>query len=240
MTGKAAMPMQPGSRAARYFVTGTDTGVGKTLITAALLQAVAARGRRSLGLKPVSAGWTEGRPVNPDVLAIQAAASVSLSAEMINPVSFERPIAPHIAADETGITIDADKLVRHCQQVCASEQPEFVAVEGAGGWQVPLGSESTMVDLCTGLGFPVILVVGLRLGCLNHALLTADAIRAAGLGLAGWVANHVDPEMSAAEENLLTLQARIPAPLIGNVPFFDADPDIAAVAAHLNIETLLS
>lgn len=217
----------------RYFITGTDTGVGKTLITAALLQWFAARGKRSLGLKPVAAGWLDDRQVNPDVLEIQASSSVPLSAESINPVSLEQPIAPHIAARFAGLDIRAADLARHCHEVCEAEAPEFVAVEGAGGWQVPLNDAETMVDLCIELGFPVILVVGMRLGCLNHSLLTADSILSAGLPLAGWVANRIDAAMPVADENLATLRDRIPAPLIGAVPYLDPLPAAGQVAEFL-------
>ena len=222
-----------------YFVTGTDTSVGKTLITAGFLQAVANLGQRTLGLKPVAAGWVDSQQVNRDVLDIQAAASVHLATESINPVSLASAIAPHIAAEEAGLHIDVAELVRHCRQVCRDEDPEFVAVEGAGGWRVPLNHQETMVDFCVGLGFPVIVVVGMRLGCLNHALLTVESIHAAGLQVAGWVANHIDPEMPASAANLATLTARISAPLLGNVPYLGVAPNAEEVIACLHPEMLI-
>jgi len=207
-------------RPGRYFVAGTDTGVGKTRVTAALLLAARAYGLRSLGLKPVAAGCTpaDGRLVNDDALLLQRCSSITLDYPAVNPVALEPAIAPHIAAGRIGIELRAAELAGRVRAQEAGGA-ELLLVEGAGGWLVPLGATETMADLAAALGYPVILVVGMRLGCLNHALLTAGAIRAAGLPLAGWVANCLTPEMDALEENIRTLELRLPALRLGTVPF---------------------
>jgi len=207
-----------------YFLTGTDTEVGKTLIAAALLRAAAARGLRALGMKPVAAGGAE------DVDALIAASNVAAPREHINPYLLREPLSPHIAARRDGVTIDLERIARDCAAL--RERADFLVVEGAGGFRVPLGESQDGADLAARLGLPVILVVGLRLGCLNHALLSAEAIRARGLRLAGWVANQIDPAMACVEENVATLRARLPAPLLGHVPHQD-NPDAAHVAQWL-------
>lgn len=203
-----------------YFVTGTDTGVGKTQVTAALLLSAQAHGLRGLGLKPVAAGCTrtEGRLVNEDALLLQRCSSLSADYAAINPVALEPAIAPHIAAGQAGVVLRAAALADHVRAQEAGGA-ELLLVEGAGGWSVPLNETETMADLAVALGYPVILVVSMRLGCINHALLTAAAIKAAGLDLAGWVANCVTPEMDALAENTGTLELRLPALRLGTVPF---------------------
>jgi len=214
-----------------YFVTGTDTGVGKTLVTAALLLAARAQGRRALGLKPLAAGATQAGAalVNDDALLLQQCSEPVPDYREVNPVLLAEALAPHIAARHAGRTLAAAPLQAHVQQVVVNRRPEVVLVEGAGGWLVPLNERETMADLAAGLGYPVILVVALRLGCLNHALLTARAIAAAGLPLAGWVANSPGPAMAALEENLQTLEQRLPALRLGTVPYLGpgATPDQA-------------
>jgi dethiobiotin synthetase len=204
----------------RYFVTGTDTAVGKTLVTAALLLNAREFGLRAVGVKPVSAGCTrvDGQLVNDDALLLQRHASVVLDYARVNPVALEPAIAPHIAASRAGVVLDAAALAAHVNGVDA-EGHDVVLVEGAGGWLVPLNGHESMADLATWLGYPVILVVAMRLGCLNHALLTAAAIERAGLPLAGWVANTTGPAMDAFDENLLTLEERLPALRLGTVPY---------------------
>ena len=205
----------------RYFITGTDTGVGKTQVTAALLLAAKAHGLRSLGVKPVAAGCVpaDGRLVNEDALLLQRCSSQSPDYAAVNPVALEPAIAPHIAAERAGISLRAAALT---DQVRAQEASgaDVLLVEGAGGWLVPLNQTETMADLAVALGYPVILVVGMRLGCINHALLAAQAIRASGLELAGWVANSVAAEMDCLAENVRTLEQRLPALRMGTVPFF--------------------
>lgn len=201
------------------FVTGTDTGVGKTLVSAALLHALAARHLRVVGMKPVAAGTqaVNGVEANDDVIALRAASTLRVPPELDNPVLLPDPVSPHIAAARAGVRIDIDHLLACYRQL--AQLADAVVVEGAGGFHVPLSATETGADLAQALGLPVVLVVGLRLGCLNHALLTAEAIRARGLALAGWVANHIDPAMLAQEDNLAFLRARLQAPLLATVPW---------------------
>lgn len=212
-------------------MTGTDTGVGKTLITCALLRAFAAAGYRAIGMKPVAAGAEPGSEglVNADVEQIVAASNVTAPREAINPYGFRPPIAPHVAAAQEGVTIELGRI-EHAFHALAA-RADVVVVEGVGGFRVPLGPTTDTAQLAVRLGLPVVLVVGLRLGCLNHALLTTDAIAAQGLALTGWVANHVDLEMDAADENVAALEARLPAPLLARVPFAEL-PSSAAIG-HL-------
>lgn len=201
------------------FVTGTDTDVGKTLVSAGLLHALAKRHRRVVGMKPVAAGvvpWGEDWGCE-DALALRAASTLAVPPQLDNPVLLLEPLSPHIAAARAGVQIDIAAIVRSYQALAA--QADAVVVEGAGGFQVPLTDTETGADLAVALGLPVVLVVGLRLGCLNHALLTAEAIRARGLTLAGWVANRIDPDMAAVEDNVAYLRARLAAPLLADVPY---------------------
>lgn len=221
-----------------FFVTGTDTGIGKTLMACALLHAFAARGLRVAGMKPVAAGATrtlEGL-VNEDVAQLRGASSVMAAPQAMNPYCFEAPIAPHLAAQQAGVAIELDVIVAAYRQLSA--QSDLVVVEGVGGFGVPLNERETGCDLARYLGLPVILVVGLRLGCLNHALLTAQAVRAAGLRLAGWIANRVDPAMAAADLNVGALRERLDAPLFADVAFSHA-PEAARVAALFDLERLI-
>ena len=220
-----------------YFITGTDTGVGKTLIACALLHAFARTGIRVVGMKPVAVGavrTAEGL-VNEDVAQLRASSSDVLSLALINPYCFEPAVAPHIAAEQCGVQINLDKIAAAYAQLAAAA--DIVIVEGAGGFCVPLNANENSSDLARCLGLPVVLVVGLRLGCMNHALLSAQAIRACGLKLAGWVANHIDPAMPVAAENVATLAARLAAPLLGEIEFA-AVPDAAAIATRLDLSAL--
>jgi len=226
------------SAAARgYFITGTDTGVGKTLVACALLHAFARAGWRVVGMKPVAAGATRSaeRLINDDVAELRAASTVVCGLEQINPYCFEPAIAPHIAAAQAGVTIDLNQIVRAHALLAA--QADKVIVEGAGGFCVPLNRHEDGADLARLLGLPVILVVGVRLGCLNHAVLTAHAVRAHGLRLAGWIANRIDPAMPAAHENVAALVERLAAPFLGAVEFMAA-PDSRQIAAQLDLSTL--
>lgn len=220
-----------------FFVTGTDTGVGKTAIATGLLQAAGNAGLSTAALKPVAAGCAttpEGLR-NEDALALQAVISRPMVYEQINPVALEPAIAPHIAALEARRPLSADRLAGYCRGVLG--QADFTLVEGAGGWRVPLNPTETLADLARALGLPVILVIGVRLGCLNHALLTAEAIARDGLKLAGWVANILDPEMPRLRENIDALGQRLRAPCLGCVPFL-TDPSPSAVAEHLSLAPL--
>jgi dethiobiotin synthetase len=217
-----------------YFVTGTDTGVGKTLISCTLLHGFAAQGRRVVGMKPVAAGCdAEGH--NEDVLQLRAAGNVAADYGQINPYCFVPAIAPHIAAQRAGVIVHFSRIVQSYSEL--AEKAEVVIVEGAGGLLVPLNDEQDSADLVKELALPVILVVGMRLGCLNHALLTVEAIAARGLVLAGWVANVVDADMASIEENIAELRQRISAPLLGVVPFM-TQPDAGAAAGHLDLDRL--
>jgi len=200
-----------------FFVTGTDTGVGKTLVSAALLHALASYYPRVVGMKPVAAGTTlmDGLQANDDVLALRAASSCRVPPELDNPVLLPDAVSPHIAAARAGVHIDIPHLVACHRQLMLLA--DAVVVEGAGGFMVPLSDTETGADLAQALGLPVVLVVGLRLGCLNHALLTAAAIRARGLTLAGWVANHIDPGMLAQGDNIAFLQHQLAAPLLASI-----------------------
>jgi dethiobiotin synthetase len=221
-----------------FFVTGTDTGVGKTLIACSLLSAFAARGFRVVGMKPVASGAVAGGNglVHDDVERLIAAGNVAAARDHVNPYCFAPPIAPHIAAAEAGMKIDLDHIGRCFDAL--TERADLVIVEGVGGFRVPLGPGADTAQLAARLALPVVLVVGVRLGCLNHALLTAEAIAGRGLALAGWVANHVDPRMSAADENVQALETLITAPLLARFAFA-ATPDPASGAALLDTRKLL-
>ena len=219
-----------------YFVTGTDTEVGKTVAACALLAAAAARGLRTAAVKPVAAGC-DGEGRNEDALALMAAMTADLPYEQVNPVALQAAIAPHIAAQEEGANLSAGRLAGVCRGVMLGSL-DFVLVEGAGGWRVPLGARETLADLARELNIGVILVVGMRLGCINHALLTAEAVARDGLPLAGWVANQPGERMSRHEENLATLRQLLDAPCLGELPHSPgAGP--ANLAVHLDIEPLL-
>jgi dethiobiotin synthetase len=200
-----------------FFVTGTDTGVGKTLVTTALLHALARHHPRVVGMKPVAAGTDliQGTQANEDVLALRAASSCRVPPELDNPVLLPDAVSPHIAATRAGVRIAIAHIVACHRQLL--QLADAVVVEGAGGFMVPLSDTETGADLAEALGLPVVLVVGLRLGCLNHALLTASAIRARGLTLAGWVANHIDPSMLAQGDNIAFLQQQLAAPLLASI-----------------------
>ncbi len=213
-----------------FFVTGTDTGVGKSLASAALLHAFAALGYRAVGMKPVAAGadLIDGVWCNEDVLQLQAASNVAANAAWVNPYLLRRPLAPHIAAEIQGVSIELPRIVDAYAQLAALA--DVVVVEGAGGFRVPLTATRDSADLAQHLALPMILVVGMRLGCLNHALLTAEAITARGLRLAGWVANRIDPDMAAYEENLAALRSRLGCPLLAELPHVP-QPDARAMAS---------
>ncbi|MEO8442666.1 MAG: dethiobiotin synthase [Betaproteobacteria bacterium] len=226
------------SAAARgYFITGTDTGVGKTLVACALLHAFARAGRRVVGMKPVAAGASRSAEglINDDVAQLRAASTVGCELERVNPYCFEPAIAPHIAAAQAGVTIDLNQIVR--AHALLAVQADRVIVEGVGGFCVPLNRHEDSADLAQVLGLPVILVVGVRLGCLSHAVLTAQAVRARGLRLAGWIANRIHPAMPAARENIAALAERLAAPLLGVVEFMTA-PDPRQAAAGFNLSQL--
>lgn len=213
-----------------FFVTGTDTGVGKTLISCALLHAFAAQGRRVAGFKPVAAGCDEDDH-NEDAKALRAASSMQLTYGQVNPFCFPHAIAPHLAARHAGARIDFKRILTSYHELAG--QSDVVVVEGVGGFLVPLNEKQDSADLAKELDLPVILVVGMRLGCLNHALLTVRAIDDHQLECAGWVANILDADMPALQENIDALRERIAAPLLGIVPY-QAQPDAHMAAAQLD------
>lgn len=207
-----------------YFIAGTDTEIGKTFVACALLHALRRRGLSAVGMKPVAAG-VDGDGRNEDVEQLIAAASGAAPRELVNPYCFRAAVAPHIAAAEEGMVIELPRIAAALAQLQA--QAEAVLVEGVGGFCVPLGPRLDTADLAVALGLPVILVVGMRLGCLSHALLTQEAIAARGLTLAGWVANRIDPAMARFDENLAALRERLRAPLLGVIPH-GGTPEAAA------------
>ncbi|HJV83954.1 MAG TPA: dethiobiotin synthase [Noviherbaspirillum sp.] len=220
-----------------YFVTGTDTEIGKTLVSCTLLYALAQQGLRAVGMKPVAAGaeMRDGALHNEDADLLAAASSVALPVALTTPYMLREPAAPHIAAAQDGVTIDIPHIRACYDQIV--QATDAVVVEGVGGFRVPLSDTTDTADLAQQLGLPVILVVGLRLGCLNHALLTAEAIAARGLKLAGWVGNVVDLEMRYGTDNFEALVARLPAPALGCIPRLPAASPSAA-ADHLDFSGL--
>lgn len=210
-----------------FFVAGTDTDVGKTFASCAMLEAAALQGRSTMGLKPVSAGceYVQGEWKNNDALLLQQHMTSELSYSQINPVALKAAASPHIAAHLEQRGVSASRMVGVCRGALLN-RPDFALIEGAGGWRVPISKRETMADLAKQLGYPVILVVALRLGCLNHAMLTAEAIKRDGLSLAGWIANQPLPDsMPYQQDNITTLCSALGAPLLGVLPFSDtSDP----------------
>ena len=221
-----------------FFITGTDTGVGKTWVTLGLLNAFTAAGYRTAAMKPVASGVIETPEGlgNEDALLLQQHASVPLAYDVVNPYLFVPPIAPHLAAQRAGRRIEIAHIKNLFDEIAA--QADCVVVEGAGGWCGPLNEHETIADLAVALGLPVVLVVGMRLGCLNHALLTCESIARCDAPLAGWVANTVTSEFAEIEENIAALEERITAPLIGVVPHLPT-LDVRQVGKVLRVEKLL-
>jgi dethiobiotin synthetase len=219
-----------------FFVTGIDTEIGKTFATAAMLEAAAQHGMRTLGLKPVAAGAEniDGQWQNDDAIELMRASSVKLPYSTVNPVCLPEPVSPHISARLSGRRVDVHSLIEACKPGMETET-DLTLIEGAGGWRVPLNDNETLADFAKALQLPVILVVGLRLGCLNHACLSAEAIAHDGLNLAGWIANSIDPEMRAHDDNIQSLISRIDAPLLGHIPFiYDTAKKTASEFVDIN------
>ncbi len=217
-----------------YFVVGTDTGIGKTHATCALLHALARRHARVCGMKPIAAGGvqTDDGFSNEDSIAHRAASTVRVPPGLDNPILLPEPLSPHIAAARAGTPIEFGTVLAAVAGLRA--RTDALVVEGAGGFLVPLSATQTGADLAVALDMPLLLVVGMRLGCLNHALLTAEAIRARGLRLAGWIANRVDPDFLCPEENLAYLSSHLGAPLWADLPF-SATPDPRADADRFTL-----
>ncbi|WP_396588852.1 dethiobiotin synthase [Bermanella sp. R86510] len=220
----------------QFFIAGTDTDAGKTLVASGLLNKAKQQGLKTLGLKPVAAGCeqTEAGLRNSDALALIEQSTEKLMYEQVNPIALEPAIAPHIAAQLNRKPLGAERITGLLRGVLMINRADFTLIEGAGGYRVPLNPRETLADTVQELKLPVILVVGMKLGCLNHALLTVEAIERDGLKLAGWIANQIDPQMEAYEENLNTLHAMIQAPCLGTVPYITS-PSAETVASHLKL-----
>lgn len=219
------------------FITATDTGAGKTWCTLGLLSALRSGGKKAAGMKPVASGC-EDTPAglrNADALSLQAASTAACPYETINPYAFRPPIAPHLAAQDAGVEIDLERIAAAYAELSAAS--DTILVEGVGGWRVPLGGGRFLVDLVRRLEIPVILVVGLRLGCINHAILSAATIAGDKVQLAGWVANQVDPTYTETRRTIETLSTIIPAPLLASLPFLPA-LDADRLAGHFDVALL--
>jgi dethiobiotin synthetase len=226
--------MNSGMAPGGFFVTGTDTGIGKTVASCTLLHALRARGLRAVGMKPLASG-SEATPDglrNEDALALQAASAPRPDYDDVNPYALPLPLAPELAARDAGVAVTLAPLLAAHARLAA--RADVVVVEGVGGWMAPLSAMLMQADLARALDLPVVLVVGLRLGCLNHALLGARAIAADGCRLVGWIANAIDPAMDAVDDNIAMLGARLPAPCWGRLPF-DPAADAKAASRLLSI-----
>jgi len=220
-----------------YFVTGTDTGVGKTLVSSAMLLKLSGQGKTVVGMKPVASGCvsTQEGLRNEDAQSLMACSGVSVDYALVNPYAFEPAIAPHLAARQAGVTISQNTIMAAYDQLCL--QADTLIVEGVGGWQVPLTESETMEDLAKQINLPVIMVVGIRLGCINHALLTYQAIQRSGLTCCAWVANQVEDDMPFVKENITSIQARLDIPCWGVIPWLDK-VDVTAIAANLELPSI--
>ena len=229
----------------RFFIAGTDTDAGKTTVACALLAKARNQGLSTAAVKPVAAGCIETKEGlrNNDAEQLLAQCTMPLYYEQVNPVAFLAPIAPHIAAQQQGQRLQVDRLAGFTSGVLM-QGANLTLVEGAGGWRVPVNEREALADLAIALGIPVVLVVGMRLGCINHTLLTVEAITRDGLTLAGWVANCIDPQMAELDANIMTLQHRIQAPMLGVVPNLanieKASARMAACQTYLDLEMLLN
>jgi len=224
-----------------FFITGTDTDAGKTFVSCSILSAAKAQGLTTAACKPVAAGVSETSrgTHNDDVVALAENCSMPLTLADINAACLNEAIAPHIAAEKSGVKLDAQTIAGHCRKVI-DKKADLTLVEGAGGWRVPLGNQETMADIARLLEIPVILVVGMRLGCLNHALLTVEAIQADGLELAGWIANRIDEKMPVYEENVATLVNLMPAPMLAEIPWIDDTHPVESACRFVDIDKILS
>jgi len=220
----------------RFFITGTDTDVGKTICTAALLHKAKLASKSTLGLKPLAAGCeeTEQGLRNGDALALMAQSTEQLPYDQVNPVALKEAIAPHIAAERLNKPLSAARLVGYLRGVLMINRAEFICIEGAGGWRVPLNAKETLAEVPKDLKLPVIVVVGMKLGCINHAMLTMEAIHRDGLNVVGWIANKIDDDMDAYQENLDSLKKQIRVPCLGEVPYL-SDPSVESVAEFLTL-----
>ncbi len=204
----------------KLFIAGTDTDIGKTYISVGLLKAFNDQGLATIGIKPVASGceYNNGKLYNADAILLQEVSSIQLPYEIINPITFEPAIAPHIAADYAEYQLNVDDIITKTNTALTCDADVHI-LEGIGGWLVPLNNQETMADFVVAMNLPVILVVGMRLGCLNHAILTYNAIQQNKVNLLGWIANCLDPEMSALAENIVTLREWFDVPCLGVVEY---------------------
>jgi dethiobiotin synthetase len=221
-----------------YYITGTDTGIGKSVASAALLHALRARGLRAVGMKPVASGceMTIDGWRNEDALALQLASDPTPAYSDVNPYALPNPLAPELAAADAGVSIELKPIADAYARLVAAA--DAVVVEGVGGWAAPLTASLDQLDVVRGLELPVVMVVGLRLGCINHARLTARAIIEDGAQLAGWIANDIDPAMARSDDNFAILQRVLPVPCWGRLPFM-ATLDVRKISAHLHLPSAL-
>jgi dethiobiotin synthetase len=222
---------------AGYFITGTDTEIGKTLTTLALMQSLKKAGRQVGGMKPVASGCVRTRSGlrNDDAMRIKSMADIEVPYDLVNPYAFEAAVAPHVIAEQEGINIDLSRI-KSCYNKL-SESVDIVVVEGVGGWRVPLGQEQAVPDMVRALALPVVMVVGMKTGCINHAVLTAEAIKHDGMQLLAWVANQVDPEYSTLLPTMDYLNTKLKIPMLGHIPFM-AEPDLDEITACIDLKQL--
>lgn len=220
-----------------YFITGTDTGVGKTWSTVALMRGLKKQGKTVLGMKPVASGCQrqDGKLINEDASLLQENASLKIEYNDVNPYAFELPVSPHLAAAKSGSTVELNTIVQKFDEL--KSRSDCVLVEGVGGWLVPLNARQNVADLARKLKLPVILVVAVRLGCINHTLLTYNAIASSGLRCAGWIASCTEPGMLCREENIQTLKELIKAPLLGVLPYTE-QADFDLLVRNLNLKKI--
>ena len=222
------------------FITGTDTGIGKTLASCLLIDALVQEGHKVIGMKPIASGASsvDGNLQNEDAMYLQKYSNVEVSYESINPFCFEPPIAPHIAAQKAGRHIDLSTIKQSYNEL--SVMADWVIAEGVGGWYVPINQNQTTADIPLALNLPVVLVVGMKLGCINHALLTVNAIRASGNELAGWIANDIDKDMAVYDEVFENLHTRLGCPLIARIPYLYDDQRDTNQPININTKFLKS
>lgn len=222
-----------------FFITGTDTGAGKTHVSLRLMRVLQGEGLTVVGMKPVASGaaWNGERWVNEDALALCKACSMTVEYEWVNPYAFELPVAPHIAAKLTGTTVEFSRLRDAYERLAA--RADCVVVEGVGGWKVPLNADEDVADLAGAFDLPVLLVVGLRLGCINHALLTYESMVRSGVNIAGWIANHLEPDLLRAEDVVETLCVELGAKPLGIQPFRSGSLELAGSREEWNHTEIL-
>ena len=218
------------------FITGTDTGIGKTIASCAIMHELAKQGFSVAGMKPIASGATshQGQLKNDDALALMRHSTAAQEYKYVNPYCFEPAIAPHIAAELAGIEINMNSIQQSYAKLC--EKVDWVVVEGVGGWLVPINMEQEVSDIADQLNLPVILVVGLRLGCINHALLTLESIRSKNIKIIGWIANHVVPKLHSSDQIIKTLQNKMNTTYLGYLPHFDKGHFDPSQTINLNLE----